>query len=380
MAEDEHKAARLARMFQARRIVLVGASARSSWSQMIRRRLADYESTAEIFAVNPDGKDVFGWPGFKSCREIAPMPDLAIVLTPAKVVAQAIEDAADAGIGAAVVLASGFAEAGAEGRALQDQLLEVARRRGVVLLGPNSLGFANLSAGVAATALGTRTPVRKGGVAVVSQSGAVANEIGKFAYQQGIGLSVMCATGNEAMVTPADVIAYLVDDPATRIIVAYIEAVADAAQLRRVALRALAARKPLIVLKVGSSAASVAVAKAHTGALVGNDAVFDAACAQTGMIRVRSIEEMMVTAALLEAVGPIDRPGIAFASISGGGCGMFADLGESAGVPMPQFSAETRRRLAEALPSFAATLNPLDLTGAAVQDPNSMGPGAADPI
>ena len=336
---------------------------------MIHRRMADYESRAEIFAVNPGGKDVLGWPGFQSCREIPTPPDLAIILVPAQSAAQALEDAADAGIDSAVVLASGFAEAGEEGRALQAELVATARRRGVIFFGPNSLGFVNLSAGVAATAVGTRTPVRRGGVAVISQSGAVANEISKFAHQQGIGLSFLCATGNEAMIGPADVMDYLVDDPSTKIIVAYIEAVSDADRLRAVALRALAARKAVIMLKVGSSAMSAEVAKAHTGSLVGNDSVFDAACLQAGIIRVRSIEEMLVTAALIEAIGPIERPGIALASISGGGCGMFADIAEGAGVPTPQFSEDTRRRLAEVLPSYAASLNPLDLTGAAVQDP-----------
>jgi acyl-CoA synthetase (NDP forming) len=183
-----------------------------------------------------------------------------------------------------------------------------------------------------------------------------------------MGLSFLCATGNEAMVSPADVIDYLVDDPATRVITAYIEAASSTDRLAAAARRALAANKPIIVLKVGTSAMSAEVAKAHTGAMVGDDRVFDAACEQLGIIRVRSIEEMMVTAALIEAVGPLERPGIALASVSGGGCGMFADLGEQHGVPTPQFATETRANLAEILPSYASTLNPLDMTGAVLQD------------
>ena len=238
------------------------------------------------------------------------------------------------------------------------------------MFGPNSMGFANIAGGAVATAIGTRTPVIPGGIAIVSQSGAVANEIAKFAHQQGMGLSFLCATGNEAMVGLADVVDYLVDDPATRVITAYVEAVGGTDRLASAARRAMAARKPIIVLKVGSSAVSAQVAKAHTGAMVGDDRVFDAACRELGLIRVRSIEEMMVTAALIEATGPIDRPGIALASVSGGGCGMFADLADQHGVPTPAFSPETCEKLAGVLPSFASSLNPLDMTGAVLQDPS----------
>jgi acyl-CoA synthetase (NDP forming) len=337
---------------------------------MIIRRFSDFGHQGRLYAVNREGRDVHGLPGYRSCRDIPQAPNIAIVFVPAHGVAGALEDAADAGITSAVVLSSGFAEAGAEGAKLQRELVDIARRRGVTMFGPNSLGFANIATGAVATAIGTRVPVLRGGIAVVSQSGAVANEIGKFAHQQGMGLSFIGATGNEAMVTVADVIDYLVDDPETRVIAAYIEAVSAAACLAAAARRALALRKPIIVLKVGSSTVSAEVAKAHTGAMVGDDRIFDAACRQLGLIRVRSIEEMMVTAALIEATGPLDRPGIALASVSGGGCGMFADLAEQHGVSTPAFAPETKRRLAEILPSFASTLNPLDMTGAVLQDPS----------
>lgn len=360
----------LRHLFAARNVALVGASDRSTWSHMIVRRFRDFGHEGRIYAVNREGKEAHGLPGYRSCRDIPEPPDTAIIFVPAHAVTGSVEDAADAGITSAVVLSSGFAEAGEEGEKLQRALLETARQRGVTIFGPNSLGFANIAGGAVATAIGTRVPVLKGRVAIVSQSGAVANEIAKFAHQQGIGLSFLCATGNEAMVTPADVIDYLVDDPATGVIVAYIEAVSATERLAIAARRALAARKPIIVLKVGTSAMSAEVAKAHTGAMVGDDRVFDAACQKLGLIRVRSIEEMMVTAALLEATGPLTRPGIALASVSGGGCGMFADLSDQHGVPLPAFAPETCRRLTEVLPPFASTHNPLDMTGIVLQDPS----------
>ncbi len=357
-------------MFGAINVALVGASERSTWSHMIVRRFRDFGHKGQLFAVNRDAKEAHGLAGYRSCRDIPSQVDTAIIFVPAGAVAGALEDVADAGITSAVVLSSGFAEAGDDGERLQRELAEVARRRGITMFGPNSMGFANIAGGAVATAIGTRTPVIRGGIAIVSQSGAVANEIAKFAHQQGMGLSFICATGNEAMVGLADVVDYLVDDPATRVITAYVEAVGGTERLASAARRAMAARKPIIVLKVGSSAVSAQVAKAHTGAMVGDDRVFDAACRELGLIRVRSIEEMMVTAALIEATGPIDRPGIALASVSGGGCGMFADLADQHGVPTPAFSPETCEKLAGVLPSFASSLNPLDMTGAVLQDPS----------
>ena len=360
----------LERLFSSSDVALVGASERSTWSQMIVRRFRDFGQRGRLYAVNREGKDAHGLPGYRSCRDIPEPPSTAILFVPAQAVAAALEDAADAGITSAVILSSGFAEAGADGERLQRKLVETANRRGVTFLGPNSLGFANIAGGAFATAIGTRVPVIHGGIAIVSQSGAVANEIAKFAHQQGMGLSFICATGNEAMVGLADVIDYLVDDPATSVISAYMESVGHAGRFADAARRAFAARKPIVLVKVGSSAVSAQVAKAHTGAILGDDRVFDAACHEFGLIRTRSIEEMMVTAALIGATGPLERPGVALASVSGGGCGMFADLAEQQGVPTPAFAPETCRKLAEVLPSFAATLNPLDMTGAVLQDPS----------
>ena len=360
----------LARLFSATDVALIGASERSTWSHMIVRRFRDFGHQGRLYAVNREGKAAHGLPGYRSCRDIPDPPETAIIFVPAQAVAGAMEDAADAGITCAVVLSSGFAEAGVEGEALQRELVETARRRGMTFFGPNSLGFANVASGAVATAIGTRVPVIKGGIAIISQSGAVANEIAKFAHQQGIGLSFVCATGNEAMIGLADVIDYLIDDPATRVITAYLESVGDAERLRKAARRAQAARKPIVLIKVGSSPISAQVARAHTGAIVGDDRIFDAACHNLGIIRVRSIEEMMVTAALADATGPLERPGIALASVSGGGCGMFADMAQQYGVSTPAFTPDTSRRLAEVLPSFASTLNPLDMTGAVLQDPS----------
>ena len=246
---------------------------------------------------------------------------------------------------------------------------EVAADAGVLLLGPNSLGFANFAARCFCTSIRSRLPVRTGQLGIVSQSGAIGNELMKWAHAQGIGLSFLCATGNEAQLGIADVVEYLVDDAATRAIALYVEGINDPERFMAALARARSVAKPVVVLKIGRSAVSGAVVQAHTGSLVGDDKVFDAMCRRYGVSRANSIEELITTADFLGKVGPIDPPRVAMASISGGACGMYADLAQVYGLATPAFAPETQDALRAVLPSFAATLNPLDVTGVAIQNP-----------
>jgi acyl-CoA synthetase (NDP forming) len=359
----------LAAFFRPRNVALVGASDRSYWSQGVFARFQDYGHVGQLFAVNRDGKMAHGLPGFQRIGDIPDPIDTAFIYVPAAAVEGALRDAAAAGVRNAVVLSSGFAEAGAEGAALQARLTAAANALGVTMLGPNSLGFANFAGRCFCTQMRTRLPVREGRLGVVSQSGAVGTELAKWAYIQGIGLSFLCATGNEAQLGIADVVDYLVDDPATGAIALYVEGVNDPERFMEAAARAQAAAKPIVMLKLGRSEVSNAVAQAHTGSLVGDDRVTDAMCRRFGVTRVSSIEELVTTADFLGKIGPIDPPRIAMASISGGACGMYADLAQQHGLATPPFAPETQVALRGVLPDFAATLNPLDVTGVAIQNP-----------
>jgi acyl-CoA synthetase (NDP forming) len=354
--------------FRPRNIALVGASDKSAWSNMIFSRFAMYGHEGDLFAVNRSGSSAHGLPGFTSIAEIPGRIDMAYIYVPAAAVADAVRETAAAGIRNAVVLSSGFSEAGDEGAAMQAELAKVAEEAGVIMLGPNSLGFANIADNCCCTSIPTRDPVRRGRLGIVSQSGAVANELGKFAHAQGIGLSFTGATGNEAQLGIADLVEYLVDDPGTGAIALYVEAINDPPRFAEAALRARLAKKPIVILKLGRSEISKAVGQAHTGSLVGDDKVFDAMCRRYGVIRASSIEELIITASFLEKVGPIDPPRIGMASISGGACAMYADLAHIHGLEVPQYALETQAKLREILPGFAATLNPLDVTGVVVQD------------
>ena len=230
-------------------------------------------------------------------------------------------------------------------------------------MGPNSLGFINFTERVHAWTTPVRAPSRAAGVAIVSQSGATAYFLAELAWQQNLGLSIVAATGNEADLDAAAFLDHLVDDPHTRAIALFVETVRHPARFLAAARRAFAAAKPVVVLKVGASEATSKAAAAHTGALVGDDAVFDGVCRQAGIIRVRSIEELLATSDIAGRAGVLRAGGLAIVSNSGGICEIAADTADRHGIEVPGLQAEVASYLREAMPGFGTPHNPLDLTG-----------------
>jgi acyl-CoA synthetase (NDP forming) len=368
--DSEAAADRLNDFFRPRNVAMVGASDRSAWSALLHSRFPMWGHQGQLFAVNRNGVPAHGVAGYKSCVDIPEPVDMAYIYVPAQAVPEAIRDAAAAGIRNAVVLTSGFSEAGDEGIALQNEVTAVARACGMRLLGPNSLGFVNVVHNSVTTVISTREPIRAGRLGIVSQSGAIANEIVSFAHSQGIGIGFACATGNEADLGMADIVEYLVGDPGVGAILLYVEAIKDPVRFAEAAARAFAAAKPIVLLKLGRSSVSAEIGQAHTGSLVGDDGVFDAMCRLYGISRVSSLDELVITGALLDDIGPINPPRIGMTSLSGGACAIYADLAEEHGLAVPQFAPETKAALREVLPFYASTLNPLDVTGAVVNDPS----------
>jgi len=359
----------LSTLFNPRSVVLVGATDRSTWSKMAFDNLRLLGFQGRVHLVSRSGGSAHGQPTFTSVMEIGEPVDVALLMLPIAAMNDALRDLGAAGITSAVVLAGGFAETGPEGRALQDEMVATARSLGIRLLGPNCLGFINFNTGGVCWTGSMRTPPLKGGISIVSQSGAVATVMKHFAHQHGIGLNVVAATGNEAVLGLADVVDYLVDDPATRVITVFAESVRDTALLTHAARRALRVGKPIVLLKVGRSEITVQAAQSHTGSLVGDDSVFDGVCQQLGLVRVRSIEELMFTAALLEKTGVLQGEGVAVLSASGGMGELAADYADLEGVDLPRLAAGTLAALSSTLPPMATPANPLDLTGAVVNKP-----------
>ena len=359
---------RLTSLFRPRSVALVGASDKSAFSQIAYHNLVQFGLRERTYLVSRRGTPTHGQPTVTSCAQIGEPVDVAYLMVPQAGLLEALDDAAAAGIRNACVLSSGYAEAGEAGRAAQAELARHAAGLGMVLLGPNHLGFANLTDGVPVCSI-PGLSAESGPVALLSQSGASSSAMTDFAAMANVGLSYLVTLGNEAMITAGHVLDYLVDDPGTRAVAVFMETVRDPETFRRAARRAAQAGKAIVVLKAGSSALSARTAAAHTGALVGDDRVIDAVFADLGVIRVDSIEDMLITAGAAAALGRLDRPGIGIVSISGGACDLVADRADDLGADLPELAPSTRDALAAIMPAYGTVQNPLDVTGAAVIDP-----------
>ena len=359
---------RLTTLFRPRSVALVGASDKSTFSILAYNNLVQFGFSERTYLVNRRGAETHGRATARSCAEIGEPVDVAFLMVPQAGTLDAMSDAAAAGIRNAVILSSGYGEAGEAGRVAQAALVAHAESLGMVLLGPNHLGFANFTAGIPVTSI-PGLPAKGGPVALLSQSGASSSAMLDFATMVNVGLSYMVTLGNEAMITVGHVLDFLVDDPDTRAVAVFMETVRDPEVFRRAARRAAAAGKAVVVLKAGSSELSARTAAAHTGALVGDDRVIDAIFADLGVIRVDSIEDMLITAGAAAALGRLAKPGIGIVSISGGACDIVADRAEDLGAQLPEIAEPTRAALGEIMPDYGTVQNPLDVTGAAVIDP-----------
>lgn len=351
--------------FSARSVAVIGASDDVTKIggrpvQLLRK----YGYAGAIYPINPKGGTIQGLQAYASVLDTPTAPELAIVAVPANATLQALRDCGNRGVRGVVVLSTGFAEAGAEGAALQAELVHVARNHGMRLLGPNCLGAVNVVDRLVASfsiALEQSMPPA-GQVGIVSQSGNIGSFTMRCMADRGLGVSRFIATGNEADVDVADGIAALANDSATRIILCCMETCRDAGRLIAALDMARRHRKPVIALKIGATAQGQAAAASHTGALMGSDAVFDAVFRRYGVLRVRSFEELLDVghaAALLGADRLPTTDAVTLVAASGGFGIMMADAMVEAGMALPQLADTTRALIREAVPT-AGTNNPVD--------------------
>lgn len=359
---------RLGSLFRPRRVALVGASDKSAFSFLTFRNLVEFGFGDQTYLVNRRGAETHGRATVTSCTQIGEPVDVAFLMVPQEATLDALSDAAAAGIRSAVILTSGYGETGAAGHQAEAELAAHAGSLDMAVLGPNHLGFANFVDGIPVTPI-PGLPREPGPVALLSQSGASSSAMLDFATMSGVGLSSMVTLGNEAMITAGHVLDYLVDDEHTRAVAIFMEAVRQPEVFRAAARRAARAGKAVVALKAGSSALSARTAAAHTGALVGDDRAVDAVFHDLGVIRVDSIEDMLLTAGAAAYLGRLERPGLGVVSISGGACGILADRAADLGATLPDLAPATHDRLAGVMPDYGTVQNPLDVTGAAILDP-----------
>jgi acetate---CoA ligase (ADP-forming) len=354
---------RLREFFAPRSVAVVGASDTSGWTRFVVAGAKAVGFGGPLIPVHPVHETVFGQPTVPSLRDLAEPVDLAFIMVPADAVESVLDDAAAVGVRNAIVLAAGYRELGEPGRAREDTMIARAAAHGITVLGPNCLGFVNAHAAVAPFALTVPPSLRPGPVGIGLQSGALGGVVLTFAHAHAIGVSTLATMGNEAMIAATDVLEYLIDDDATRVICLFLEQISDPDRFAAAAERAGRAGKPVVVLKVGTSQAGQQAALAHTGAVAGDDAVVGAVLRQLNVIRVTSLEEMLCTAALLgyDRWPAGRRMGVV--TTSGGACDLIADRAAAEGIGIPEFAPQTMDAITSLVPPFAAVRNPIDVTG-----------------
>jgi acyl-CoA synthetase (NDP forming) len=328
--------------------------------------LLKYGYAGTIYPVNPRAPEVQGLKAYASVADLPDAPDLGIIAVEAEKAPDAVEQCAARGMQAVVIFSSGFAELGEAGQALQQRLRDTAQRTGIRILGPNCLGAVSVpDKSIATFSIVLEDALPPAGVlGIVSQSGNLGSFTMRLAGERGAGVSRFMTTGNECDVDVADGIAWLARDPATKVILCCLETCRDAPRLIAALEEARDAGKPVIVLKIGTSAAGQAAAASHTGAMAGADAVFDAVFARTGAVRVHSVEQLVSLGHVASMLLP-DRlpkgPRVALLTASGGFGVLLADAASAAGLSLPELSAETQRRILDVVP-FASARNPVDAT------------------
>src|SRR6266850_2460733 len=347
-----------------RSIAVVGATDRlESLGKHVFGNVLGGGFQGEVFPVNPKHEQVAGHACFASLRALPGPVDLAIIVTPARSVAAIIDDAGKRGVRSVLVLSAGFAEIGDAGRQLQQQVVARARSHGIRLLGPNCLGVMRPDIGLNATF--ARTAARPGSVALVSQSGAVMAALLDYAWTAGFGFSSAVSTGAGSDVEFSELLDFLALDPATKSIVLYVEGVHDARAFMS-SVRAAASAKPVVILKVGRHMTGLKAAMSHTGALVGNDAVFDMALKRAGAIRVKAYNQMFAaTEALAAGRLPEGTPANRLAILTnGGGPGVLAaDSAAESDVALASLTPEVMQALDAVLPATWSHGNPVDIIG-----------------
>ncbi|MFC2108379.1 acetate--CoA ligase family protein [Candidatus Bipolaricaulota bacterium] len=351
-------------LFQPQAVAVVGSCSPGKIGNVLITQLLD-GGFENVVAVNPKAQGTRGVPAVSSFAELplgSPVPDLAMIASPAATVADVLEDAGAAGVKAAVIITAGFSESG-KGREEQ-KLLSVAGRFDMRIVGPNCAGIVNTKHNLFPT-LETRPP--SGDVAFVSQSGALGGAVLSWAEEQGVGFSKFVSYGNAVDLTEVDFLDYLREDNETKVVALYIETVSDGRRFMEAA-RKLSAVKPLVVIKSGRSKSGERATQSHTGSMAGTDVVYEAALAQCGAIRVAGIEEMFDLCRGFVHLPRIHGKRVAVVTNSGGPGVLAVDAGDRAGLEIAAPSPDLRARLADRLPPVCSLTNPFDLTVQGTED------------
>lgn len=368
----------LDRLFRPKSIAVVGASA-DEYKAGYQMLSALSAFPGELYPINPKVDSILGFKAFPDLKAIGKPVDLVILTIPAAGCADVLQEAGQAGAGAALIISGGFAEIGKLGRDIQRKLLAICYRYDMRLLGPNTAGFANPNAGVSANFTPWIRELHAGPIGLVSQSGAMSLTLAALLHTQNLGVSLVTGIGNGADVSVADAVEYLTDDADTGVIVLYLEGVRDGRRLYD-AVRSAVKKKPVLVLALGQ--ADIAeFAASHTGNLIGSYEIKAAAIRQAGAVMADSSDDLIDAANLLSRVrlGPKENPGVGVLTGQAGPGMVIADYLRSKGVLIPELAQATVEKIRQALPPLTYIKNPVDTSRPSPTFPSVLRAMAADP-
>jgi acetyltransferase len=356
----------LDKIFKPASIAVVGASEKKgSIGYALIRNLIDGGYEGELFPVNPKNRTIASRPAYDSISNIGQPVDLAVIATPISLVPSIIRECAQTGVGGAVVISAGGKEIGEKGREIEAEIKNEATKAGIRVIGPNCFGVSCASAKLSAS-FASEIPL-PGKVAFISQSGALCGAILDLSVKEHIGFSHFVSIGDMLDVDFGDLIDYLGNDPMVSSIVLYIESLTNTRKFVSAA-RAVSRVKPIVALKSGRSAAGAKAAASHTGAMAGDDAIYDAVFKRAGIVRVNTIEELFDCAELVSKQPIPQGPGLAIITNAGGPGVMAADALASFGLPSVSLSKESIQKLDDFLPPFWSKANPIDILGDATPE------------
>ena len=353
------------RMLNPRSVAIVGATPRLQYGGRMLAAALKAKDRIRVYPVNPRYDEIMETRCYPSVSDLPEPPDVVGIVVPYNRVLDVLRESHEKGTRAAVVISAGFSERGIpERRELQEQVGEFARESGLRISGPNCLGLANVKDDIWISSSSRGADGLSGPVGLVCQSGASA--FGPFlvrAVDNGVGFSYIVSTGNEADLDFCDFARFLLDDDGTRVIAGFVEGFKDGRKFIRLAQLAAQRGKPIVLIKIGRSELGSRAAGSHTAALTGQDAVYEAAMRQYGVIRVQDYDELLEVSNLLAQSPPPPKPGIAVVSHSGGISSLTADMCGQAGLDLPPLTKPAEDGINEILKGFGWAANPSDVTG-----------------
>jgi len=343
--------------FYPRSIAVIGAAREADKvGHSVLKNLLDANFQGELIPVNPNADEILGLKALHAARKV----DLAVIVVPAKIVPAVLEESARVGVKASIIISAGFRESGAQGAKLEAQVREITKKYGIRIVGPNCLGIMSTGANLNAS-FASEYPV-KGGISLISQSGAICTSFLDWAANESLGFDKLVSVGNKVDVAEAELLDYIAREPSTRVVALYVEGIDNGREFMQVS-KEVSRLKPVIVLKAGRTDTGAKAASSHTGALAGSDATYDAAFKQSGILRVNSIDEFFDAAKAFSRC-PIPKiPGVAIITNAGGPGVLASDASAECGVPLANFTKQTIEALRNVLPQESNIYNPIDILG-----------------